>query len=120
MIGLVGLVGLSAISNSFTSSDRRDVLNPIDPSKQNKLATPLKIRLNSATESELNLLPGIGDKMSAELVATRNRLGGFRTWDDVASISGMGPATITAIRPWCDLSPPDAVPSSWSLVMANH
>ena len=118
MISLIGLVGLTAFSNQFRRADRRDLTGPIGSLRDAWLVEPIQINLNSAAESELNLLPGIGDKMAAELVAARNRIGGFCTWDDVASISGMGPATIAAIRPWCNLSPASGERSPLSL--ANH
>lgn len=117
---MIGLVGLCVLSISTGRSNRRDLANSIVSSPSPAGVAPIRIRLNSAAECELNLLPGIGDKMAAELVAARERLGEFRTWDDIASIPGMGPATIAAIRPWCEIAPTRTKPRSASLAMANH
>lgn len=62
---------------------------------------PIQIDLNTASASELGLLPGIGDKTAMQLIAARTRLGGFRSWQDIEAIPGVGPATVAAMEPWC-------------------
>lgn len=64
----------------------------------------IEIDLNEADDRLLRLLPGVGPKTAGRLIATRERLGGFRTWADVETTPGVGPKTVEAIQPWSYLS----------------
>ncbi|WP_404310971.1 ComEA family DNA-binding protein [Neorhodopirellula lusitana] len=76
-----------------------------DSTETAEIARSIRINLNTASESELTLLPGFGDKLVRDVIAYRNAHGDFHTWADVEAISGMGPLTIEAIRPWSNLQP---------------
>ncbi len=70
------------------------------------LPTPLvKLNLNDAPVSELGLLPAIGPRMADRLIQGRVAQHHFSSWADVEKISGMGPATIQTIQPWCVIGP---------------
>lgn len=58
------------------------------------------IDINRADVSELQLLPGIGPAKAAAIVATRERMGAFRTVDDLLEVNGIGPATLERLRPY--------------------
>ena len=63
-------------------------------------ATPSgPIRLNEATEAELEELPGIGPATAAAIVAHRQTNGPFRTVDELLDVRGIGPAKLEQIRP---------------------
>lgn len=49
--------------------------------------------LNQAAAGDLMLLPRVGPKLAARILATRARLGGFRSTEDLLSVRGIGPAT---------------------------
>ncbi len=57
-----------------------------------------KIDLNSANASELEELPGIGEVRAGAIVAYRDANGPFANIDAVMDVSGIGPATLEAIR----------------------
>lgn len=63
----------------------------------------IRLRLNEATADELGLLPQIGPKMADRIILFRNSQPTIRSWAEFESISGMGPATIQTIRPWCTI-----------------
>lgn len=57
------------------------------------------IDLNSASLAELETLDGVGPAIAQKIVAWREANGGFRTVDDLAQVSGIGPKKLEAIRP---------------------
>jgi competence ComEA-like helix-hairpin-helix protein len=87
------------------------VLSPLifrttQPAPGPALPTPLvKLNLNDAPVSELGLLPAIGPRMADRLIQYRDAQQHFGSWADVEKVSGMGPATIQTIQPWCVISP---------------
>jgi DNA uptake protein ComE-like DNA-binding protein len=56
------------------------------------------INLNSATQAELETLPGIGPSMARRLIHARDSLRGFRDWSQVDSVKGIGPALLKKLR----------------------
>ncbi len=68
--------------------------SPLSPSAGERLD------LNRATAADLEALPGIGPALAARIVAKRDSLRGFRTIDDLVRVRGIGPATLTRLRPY--------------------
>lgn len=64
--------------------------------------TPMvRIDLNTATEKQLEALPGIGVRHARSIIASRNaRRGRFTSLDELLQIDGIGPKTVEAIRPY--------------------
>lgn len=56
------------------------------------------VSINSADEAALDALPGIGPVTAARIVAERESSGPFASIDDLNRVSGVGPATIEALR----------------------
>lgn len=59
---------------------------------------PGPIDINTASEDELDALPGVGPATAAAIVAYRDQHGPFGTVDDLAEVRGIGPAKLAAIR----------------------
>jgi competence protein ComEA len=57
------------------------------------------IDLNSATADQLDSLPGVGPTTAAAIITYRHQHGAFRSVDDLADVSGIGPAKLAQIRP---------------------
>ena len=57
-----------------------------------------KIDVNLASASELEELPGIGEVRARAIVAYREANGPFASIDAVMDVTGIGPATLDAIR----------------------
>lgn len=49
-----------------------------------------KVNINTATETQLALLPGIGPKLATEIVNYRGSNGNFKTIEDIKKINGVG------------------------------
>ena len=56
------------------------------------------INLNTATQSELETLPGIGPAMASRIIEFRERNGSFRSVDEVKLITGIGERRYESIR----------------------
>jgi competence protein ComEA len=56
------------------------------------------VNLNSATAEQLDTLDGVGPATAQKILAYRQAHGGFRTVDDLAQISGIGPKRLEALR----------------------
>jgi competence protein ComEA len=57
-----------------------------------------KLDLNRATTDDLAVIPGVGHKLAGALVEERTRLGGFKTWDEVDRVAGVGDARLSALK----------------------
>ena len=56
------------------------------------------VSLASASETELQELPGIGPSLASAIVAHRDERGPFRTVDDLLEVPGIGPAKLEGLR----------------------
>jgi len=90
VVGVALALNVSGASASRPSFKVEDTINP-----------------NDASPASLSRLPSIGPARAKEIVSYRNQSRGrvahgpvFGGADDLGSISGIGPATIEAIRPW--------------------
>lgn len=57
-----------------------------------------RVSLSSATEADLDELPGIGPVTAQKIIDYRSRHGGFGSVDDLDAIPGIGPARIEQLR----------------------
>ncbi|NTX38946.1 helix-hairpin-helix domain-containing protein [Myxococcus sp. CA033] len=81
------------------------------PTGATALALGRRLDLNSATEEELALLPGVGSSLARGLVEAREAAGGFRSWDAVDEVPGVGAARLKTLQAATLLGPtPDAGP----------
>ena len=63
---------------------------------KNERLFPAKLDINTATEKELRLIPGIGPVMAARIIAARP----FRSADDLKKVNGIGDKKYAEIRPY--------------------
>jgi DNA uptake protein ComE-like DNA-binding protein len=70
---------------------------PAPPStSKNERLFPAKFDINTVTEKELRLIPGIGPIMAARIIAARP----FRSADDLKKVNGIGDKKYAEIRPY--------------------
>ena len=63
-----------------------------------KLTVGALLDLNHATAEDLAQLPGVGPGLAKALVDERTRLGGYKSWDEVDRVPGIGPAKLTTLK----------------------
>lgn len=61
------------------------------------------ISLNSADQAALETIPGIGPVTASAILDYRSQIGSFSSIDQLLEVSGIGPATLEAIRPYITL-----------------
>ncbi|PZT98413.1 MAG: competence protein ComEA [Gordonia sp. (in: high G+C Gram-positive bacteria)] len=57
-----------------------------------------KVNLNTATEAELDTLPGVGPVTAAAIIAWRQAHGSFTSVDQLAEVDGIGPARLEKLK----------------------
>jgi len=60
--------------------------------------TRVRPNVNTATASELVLLPGIGVTMAKRIIAYREQHGRFRRWDDLTRVQGIGKRKLATLQ----------------------
>jgi competence protein ComEA len=70
-----------------------------DGAPADEAAPAAPIDLNTATEAELDELPGVGPSIAAAIVTFREQNGGFTSVEDLLDVRGIGEARLAEIRP---------------------
>ena len=68
-------------------------LRPLQPSEE-------KLDLNTATQEELDALPGIGPVKAEAILQYREESGPFRTVEEIMEVKGIGEKTLEQLRPY--------------------
>lgn len=88
-------VDIPETSSAITTTETTALDLSHSPIAEHTLLTPVNI--NTASESQLTALPGIGAYKAAKIIQWRDNNGKFITTTDLASVSGIGQATITKL-----------------------
>jgi competence protein ComEA len=62
------------------------------------------VNVNTASEQELQLLPGVGEARARAIVEARKQKGGFKSVDELEEVKGIGEAGLAQMRPFVTLS----------------
>ncbi len=57
------------------------------------------VNVNTATNEELGLLPGVDSVRALAIIERRKEMGGFKSIEDLKQISGIGERALERIRP---------------------
>ncbi len=57
-----------------------------------------RVHLNTATAVQLEELPGVGPVLAARIVEVRDRIGAFRTVEDLLDVPGIGEGRLATLR----------------------
>ena len=72
---------------------------PPGPAAPGTPVTPAqRINLNTATEKDLDSLTGVGPTTAAAIITWRNQHGRFTSVDQLAEVTGIGPAKLNRLR----------------------
>jgi comEA protein len=67
---------------------------------QTKELLPNSININTANQTELELLPRIGPATAKNILDYRQANGGFKTLDELVNVKRIGPKTLETIKPY--------------------
>ncbi|MFW0791867.1 ComEA family DNA-binding protein [Gordonia sp. CPCC 205333] len=68
------------------------------PTSGGATASPGKVNLNTATQAQLDALPGVGPVTATAIIEWRNRNGRFSSVDQLAEVDGIGPGRLAKLR----------------------
>lgn len=77
------------INIAFTLNDGEKVI-VVDKSQSPNGAAAYMVNINTATESELMSLDGVGEKIAQRIISYRLKKGGFSSADEMLEIPGIG------------------------------
>lgn len=99
------LTGAFALASSWSSSRTSVPTTGTTPEAAAEQAAdqrrpPTTINLNTATQPELEALPGIGPSIAQRIIERRDTKGPYTTVDDLDKVRGIGPVILERIRPY--------------------
>ena len=62
------------------------------------------VDLNEATPAELNLLPGVGEKLANDILTYRDEKGGFQSVDELMNIRGIKEGRLLSLKKYVTVS----------------
>lgn len=86
--------------STVVNAARPAAADPVAPTTSARPSTPpAKVNLNTATEAELDSLPGVGPATARAILAWRTRHGRFTSIDQLSEIEGIGHSRLARLRP---------------------
>ena len=76
-----------------------------DTSRSSTEAQSTLVNINTAQIDELMTLPGIGEDRANAIITYREKIGGFKTIDQIQDIEGIGLATFEKLKTLITISP---------------
>ena len=78
------------IENSSLIDKNSNTTGSVSTNKNTINSQNAKININTATQTELETLPGIGPSIALKIVNYRRQYGKFKTIEDIKNVSGIG------------------------------
>ena len=66
--------------------------------QENSINSSSKVNINTATQTELELLSGIGPSIASKIISYRKENGKFKTIEDIKNVPGIGEAKFNSIQ----------------------
>jgi len=100
----IGPATLANLRSQVNLGDGTAAASPAPPSGSPAPTTSSsagRININTASQGELEDLPGIGPSKATAIIEHRTQYGTFGSCADIQEVTGIGPATATAVEPVC-------------------
>lgn len=86
---------LPPLATVTLTAEQPATVGALHPRATNIFFRPLPI--NEADAELLTVIPGIGPKLAAKIVAKRQELGGFSNLEELRQVPGIGPKTLSVV-----------------------
>ncbi|NLK95254.1 MAG: competence protein ComEA [Clostridiales bacterium] len=100
--GLTGEADISSINRAEQLNNHQSIIipnkNSVVISEGNGQNKEGKININTASESELDSLPGIGKSRAESIIKYREEKGGFKSIEEIKNINGIGDAAFEKLK----------------------
>lgn len=93
----IGRNTANLVPMAFSNKSQTDT-NKIDPENKGK------VNINTATYTQLQLLPGIGEALAQNIIDYREEYGPFDTVDDLLNVKGIGMTRLYEIQDYIYIS----------------
>ena len=94
---IIGLIGffflLELIIEVNQGENTEDTYSYASPEK-----SPFPVDVNTADIKLLERIPGIGPTKAKSIISFREKIGGFKTWNDLLKVPGIGSKTLEKIK----------------------
>lgn len=97
-----GAFGKSAASGNAANAYGKNAAAKRGASKVSAQGSAGRVRINSASASELQSLPGVGPALAQRIIAERSR-GRFASVEDLLRVSGIGKAKLEKMRAYVEV-----------------
>ena len=99
LLMLLAVVAMAAIpaaaQQTTTEKPAKAVANPAQPAGP---TAPL-VNINTATQTQLESLPGLGPKVAARILEYRQKNGSFKKVEDLMNVKGIGEKSFLKLKP---------------------
>ena len=98
---LLAVAAMAVIPAAAAQQAKAASASPGAPSRASK-ATPAPatpINLNTATQAQLESLPGVGTKAAQRILEYRKQNGSFKKVEDLMNVKGFGEKTFLKLKP---------------------
>lgn len=95
----------SKVADTTAAQDKQELTVKTDIAKAEKAdaATSKTVNINTATLSELQNIPGIGEKKAQTIIDYRNEHGAFKKVQDLTKVKGIGNKSFQKMKPYINI-----------------
>jgi competence protein ComEA len=101
---MITALALAFVVAAAASLDARPQSTSTPPAQQQPAAAP--VNLNTATQAELEKLPGVGAATAKTIIEYRQKNGGFKKVEELMNVKGIGEKSFLKLKPLVTVTPP--------------